>query len=232
MIRRMLFLIAAISATSLIYAQGELEEGKVIFGISYPELSAEMEVVRDVLPKELRVYFKKERSRTEMPSLVMGNMVTISNTKTGDMLMMMELMEKKMAIQRTGAELKRLEQEALKDSMQPVVSVIKQDGSKVIAGYMCKKAIIEVMENGEVSRSECYYTNKLPKMKDQNDNLFKELDGFIMEYTQVYSGIKMLVTAKVVVKEKVSDSMFVITPGYKLVTQDELEKTMGEMIGR
>jgi Domain of unknown function (DUF4412) len=232
MIKRMLFVIAAVSVTSLIYAQGKLEEGKVIFGILYPELSAEMEMAKDVLPKELTVYFKKEQSRTEMPSSVMGKLITISNTETGDLLMMMELMGKKMAIKQTGAELKKLEQDAAKDSLQPVVSVIKLDGTKVIAGYTCKKAIIEIKENGEVSRSECYYTNKLPKMKDQNDNLYKELDGFIMEYTQIQSGIKMLVTAKAVVKEKVSDSMFAITPGYKLITQAELEKMLGELSGK
>lgn len=232
MIKKILFIVIGVCATVSLYAQGKVAEGKVIFGISYPELTGEMEMAKEMLPQELTVYFKNERSRTEMPSSVMGKLITISNTQSGDLLMMMELMGKKMAVKQTGAELKKLELEAERDSALPVVSVIKLDGTKVIAGYTCKKAIIEVKENGEVFRSECFYTNKLPKMKDQNDHFFKELDGFIMEYSQKQSGVKMTVTAKAVSKEKVADSMFGITPDYKLVTQAELEKMIGEYSGK
>lgn len=232
MIKKILFSIIGICATATMFAQGKLDEGKVIFGITYPELTGEMEQAKEMLPKELTIYFKKEQSRTEMPSSVMGTLVTISNTLSGDLIMMMEVMGKKMAIRQTGAELKKQAQEAEKDSAQPVVTVIKLEGTKMIAGYACKKAIIEVKENGETFSSECYYTNKLPQMKDQDDRMYKGLDGFIMEYSQKQSGIKMTVTAKAVVKQKVAGSMFSITPDYKLVTQEELEQMIGEMGGK
>ncbi|MES2559130.1 MAG: hypothetical protein V4590_05285 [Bacteroidota bacterium] len=232
MIKKILFIFLSIGVVTSLFAQGKLSEGKVLFGVTYPELSGEMEGVKDMLPKELTVYFKKEQSRTEMPSSVMGKLITINNTQTGELMMMMELMGNKLAVKQTKAELKKQELAAEQEGLLPVISVIKLDGTKMIAGYECKKAIVEVKEKGEIFRSECFYTDKLPKMKDQNDRLFKDLDGFIMEYSQKQSGIKMTITAKVVIKQKVADQLFTISPDYKLVTQKELEKMVSGLSGK
>ncbi|MES2779416.1 MAG: hypothetical protein V4651_05905 [Bacteroidota bacterium] len=227
--KKTFLIILCICATTVLFAQEKITEGKIMFGISYPELSGEMKDLESMLPKELTVYVKNEQSRTEMPSSVMGKLITISNNKTEELLMMMELMGKKVAIKQTGEQLKKQEQDAEKEGTLPQVTVIKMDGTKVIAGYTCMKAIIEVKENGEIFRSECFYTDKLPKMKDQNDKFFKELDGFIMEYSQKQSGVLMKVTAKAVIKEKLADAMFGISPGYELITQEELERMVGDL---
>lgn len=207
-------------------AQSKITQGKAELAISYPELSEEMKQMEAMLPHEMTVYFKAEKSRTELPGTMMGSAITISDAKANELIVLMDVMGKKMAIRQTDADRKKMEAEQVKNGTMPKVKITKVSGTKTIAGYECKKAIIEVTDGGEVHKSECYYTDLLPKMKDQNDVYFKDLDGFMMEYTITQSGVAMKVVATAVTQQKVEDKMFVIAPGYKLVTEDELEKIM------
>jgi hypothetical protein len=203
-----------------------LPQGKVEFTISYPELSGEMKQMEGMLPHEMIVYFKDEKSRTEMPGTMIGQAVTISNSKTNELLVMMDMMGKKIAMKQTAADLEKLKTDAAKEGMIPVVKITKVDGTKTIAGYPCKKAIIEITEGGQTQKSECYYTEKIPKLKDQNEVYFKDINGFMMEYSVAQAGVKMTVAVKTVTEQKVPDNMFVLAEGYQVMTQEELEKMM------
>ena len=87
--------------------------------------------------------------------------------------------------------------------------------------------IIKSSETMSIQRVENILKSK-PKdiiLKNANwNNQFKSIEGFLMEFRINQSGLTMEMTAKEVSPEKVSDAIFVIPPGYKPVTKDDLRK--------
>ena len=98
------------------------------------------------------------------------------------------------------------------------------DETKEIAGYSCRKAL---MKNTDGSVFEFFYTDKIIS-QSQFGNQWKDFKGFPMEYQVPAEGFNLKLTARQVSEEKVSDDMFKVPPGYKLITQEEFSKMMGE----
>jgi hypothetical protein len=213
------FLCAALS----MQAQTRLNEGKVDISVSYPDLSGEMKQMESMLPHEMTMYFKDKKSRVEMQGLAMGKIVTLSDAGTGELIMMMDMGGKKMAVKQSPEDRKKQQ-----DGMAQNVKVTKVSGTKTIAGYPCKKALIEYTQDGETIKSECYYTDLLPKTNDQNDLYFKDIDGFMMEYSISQAGMKMKMTATAVKAQKVPDTIFNLEEGYEIMSEQELQKLMGQ----
>ncbi len=191
-------------------------EGKIIYSLDY-ELPEALESQRAMLPATMDLIIGKEKTKI-IQNTMMGAQTVISDTKTKESVLLMEMMGQKMAINMPAPT-----EEDLKNEKKPVFKY--DDKTKKIAGYKCKHAIMIVEdENGEVNEIDVYYTDEIPA--EANSKL-KGLKGFPLEYSMTPQGMVMTLTAKSVTKEKLPQSEFSIPEGYTPMTMEEFKASMG-----
>ena len=114
-----------------------------------------------------------------------------------------------------------------KDAKAPKVELL--DETKEIAGYTCKKAIVTDEEGNKYTY---WYTDKI-KVSSEGQKYFdgNGIPGFpmLMEIAQNGMDIKLTATTfeKLPKKHQLFDMS--IPEGYKVMTQEEMEKMMGGM---
>lgn len=203
--------------------QAQSFEGKIVFnvtinGIDDPQASA-------MLPKEATAYFKGTKSRMEM-SLMMGmKNVTITDGATNKSTTLMDLMGNKYAIDnstdKTTEESKKLYESAK-------VSITNE--KKKIAGYTCTKAIVEfpsLTSKGQTEKIEMWFTKELSLNKSYANGPMSKIDGSVLEFNINQGAFVMNLSAKEVLKQNVSDELFIVPSNYKIMTADELKKSLG-----
>lgn len=189
-------------------------EGKVVFGLEY-ELPEEMESQRSMLPSQMDMLISQSKTKV-VQNTMMGAQIVISDTKTKESTLLMDMMGQKMAI----------DMPAPSDDEKGVEPTYKYDDkTKKLAGFKCKHAIMTIEdENGEEAEMDVYYTEEIPAAA--NDKL-KGLKGFPLEYTINSQGLVMVVSAKSVSKEKIAASEFEIPEGFTKMTMEEFKASMG-----
>ena len=203
---------------------GKPFEGLVTYKISYPGINLPAEQ-QGMLPKILTVSIKGTKSRTEIKT-GMGNQIEIidyvSKTKIG----LIDMMGQKLAVKNTTDDIEK----EMKDAGD--VKVTLTDETKTIAGYVCKKAVITVNNDGVESKLDAYYTSELGgKISNFDNPYYKDIDGVLLEFSMKTEQFNMEFSATSVEKKTVSAKDFEIPEGYKEVTPDELKKMFGGMGG-
>ncbi len=197
-------------------------EGTIMFEISYEDLPAEMAAMEAMMPDEMVTRVKGEKSRLEQ-SMGMGmSTVTITDMKKGSGIVLMDMMGKKVAMEMTKEELEKMDK---KKAAQKKPEFKYVDGTKEIAGYKCKRAMVVIEGAGEL---EVYYTEDLPSGASKQ---FEGLKGYPLQYTISQGPMKVKFTAKSVKQEKLNNTLFEIPDGYDKMTYQEFEKMMGGMMG-
>ena len=198
-------------------------EGKIVFEISLvgtndPQMQA-------MMPKETVAYFKKNKSRMEMNMMMGMRNVTISDGDTKSAVTLMDMMGQKYAITNDGKSVSPEQKKMMEDTK---VEVTKE--TKKIAGYTCTKAIITVPAGGklkEATSMEIWFTKDLSLNKEFVAGPMGKIEGSALEFSIKQNGIDMKFSARDVLKQPVSDDLFLIPAEYKKMTQEELMKTLG-----
>ena len=132
----LLSLALIVGSITVNYAQ--IKEGHVTYKIDISTENPDMEMVVGMMQgSTLDIYFKEKMTRAEMKMGSMMNMTTISDEKSGKLLMLMSGMIGKKAISTTTEELSSEDEKE-----KPKYEVELVDETKDIAGYKCKKAIL------------------------------------------------------------------------------------------
>jgi hypothetical protein len=206
------FIIAFVSTIFAAFAQGNFE-GKIVFTISYTDLPAEMKNFESMLPKDMTIMLKGNKSRVEQSQMMGKNViVTDMDQKNG-------FVEMDMGGQKLRMNISTKEFEAEENILKNVEYL---DETKTIAGYPSKKAIVKD-DSGAVMMT-LFYTEKI---KNQAQKEFAGLKGFPLEYSMSQNNINMVIAASEISEEKVADAVFVKSDGYQDITQDDLQKMMG-----
>ena len=158
-----------------------------------------------------------------------GKTVSISDNTKKEVVVLMDLMGKKMALRQTEADQNKKDEELKKNGQYPTdIKVIKSAERKMIAGYNCHKATLTYKLNGQTESMECWYTPELPRMLSNMDNpAMRSIEGFMMEYNISQGGMKMRIRAKSVKPLPVSDKLFLIPSDYKMMSMEEVQQMMG-----
>lgn len=207
-----LLLFAAMSLNiTLLKAQTKITEGVAVFDLEFPTEGMD-EQYKAMMPTESKIYFKGDKSRSEMEMSVM-TMVSITDTKDKSMIMLMDVMGKKTAMKTDLSKSKEAEKS---------YKVKVTDETKTIAGYKCVKAIVT---DDEDTKFDVWFTREIEGSTSGNMQ-FKDIDGFLMSYEMPVPNMEgnMRMECKSVKAEKVSDDKFTIPAGYELKTQEELMK--------
>ncbi len=201
----------------------QVTEGHISYKIDLTSDNPDMQSALSMMQGSLLdVYFMGQSTRAEMKMGSMMNVTSISNEKSGDVLMLMSGMIGFNAIKTTLTELKSQSQE------EPKVEISLLDEKKEILGYVCKKAILTDEEGSE---STFWYTEDILASKEGQNYLNDKVPGFPLEYDINNSGFKMTMIASSVVKSLKKNERnelfnFSIPEGYKEMTLEDL-KNMG-----
>ena len=220
-IKSLLFFCLLIQLTAFINPKSTKPfEGIINFSLSFEGLSPEIESM--MAGSEMKVYIKKEKSKTDM-NMAVSHTTVITDSKTKQAITLMDMMGQKIMMKFNTDSLQKEQNQA-----PPVIRYI--DETKEIAGYKCGKAEITINsvtdESGQPQpfTSFVYYTEEIPV--NEYDLKMKGLKGYPMEYEMNQNGMKIKMTAKSVSKESIPNSAFDVPPGYKEMTKEELMKSM------
>ena len=195
-----------------LFAQSSFE-GKIIYTITYTDLPAEMKQMEAMLPMDMTIFMKGNKSRVEQNQM-MGKNIVVSDMDNKNGFMEMNMGGQKLRL--------NISTEEFKDEAEKMPIVEYLDETKTIAGYPCKKAIMKD-ENGNVLMT-VFYTNKI---KNQAQKKFIGLKGFPLSYSMTQNNMTFEMAASEVSEQSVSDKIFEKSAGYKDISQADLQKMMG-----
>lgn len=208
-------------------AQNHIKQGKVVFDITYKNLPALIALQQDALPKQQVVYFKDSLIRIESSSGGQSQNITIQNTVTGNIYVLLNLYNKKFALIKHDSDLIALKKEFGLDTAVKNISITVVDTAlRKIAGFNCKKAIIYKNVNGINTRTECWFTEDLPPLNKHNNDEFSSINGFLLQYTLSDNGIYTTFKARQVTEIPLQYSFFSIPNDYEVVTEEQLVKLL------
>lgn len=181
-------------------------------------------VPKEVLPKTLVVYFKKDKILFEMVS-PFGNsgIINLSNPEEGifDTYFSLFTIKYYYAAEQgelfpgfdgmEGMELKKTEKEAQ------------------ICGFNCKNAEVSFPSDRSKVMS-IWYTDEIDVKNSNVATPFKEIDGVLMDFFFYLGPTEVHFTAENVYSKDISDDTFARKDNFKRVTREELNKWMNKMI--
>lgn len=215
----LLSLALIVGSITVNYAQ--IKEGHVTYKIDISTENPDMEMVVGMMQgSTLDIYFKEKMTRAEMKMGSMMNMTTISDEKSGKLLMLMSGMIGKKAISTTTEELSSKDEKE-----KPKYEVELVDETKDIAGYKCKKAVLTDEEGNE---STFWYTEEIEVSKKGQNYLNENVPGYPMQYEINNSGLVMGMTVTNITKELSKSDLKLfdmsIPEGYAEMTMEELQQ--------
>lgn len=203
-----------------VFANAQDFEGKVVYDIKLPAtLDPQMKMM---MPKEAVGYFKDGKVRMETQAAMGMTTTSIANSKSGESVVLMNVMGSKYAIKGSGDDKEEKE-------MMERTEVKFSDSTKTVAGYTCKKALVTftTKETNEKVNMNLWYTQDIKASNKHISGPMGKIDGFILEYSFSQQGIDMLFSASAVTKQPVEESLFTVPADYKFMTQEELKKAFG-----
>ncbi len=221
--KRIMTAIAVVAFTFNVYqaiAQEKLKEGKITFDISINNAEETNDQILAMMPKDMVVYFKDGRSRGEM-DMMGGKVISITDSKAGETITLMDMMGKKQAIKTTKSDAEN------EKKSEGDYDVKITDETKTIAGYKCKKAIINFKDKkANEGTTIIWFTNELEATNSEKYS-WKGIDGYMMEFSVDQRGLGMKFSCTEVKKQAVSDDLFEIPEGYTIMTTEEMKKMYG-----
>jgi len=197
---------------STLLAQSNFE-GKIIYTITYTDMPAEMKGYEAMLPKDITIQIKGNKSRVEQNQM-MGKNVVVSDMDQKNGFMEMDMGGQKLRMNISTAE--------FTDESSKMSNIEYLDETKTILGYPCKKAIMKD-ESGQLAMT-VYYTDKINNKAQME---FIGLKGFPLEYSMTQQNMSMQMVVTDISEEVISDAIFEKSDGYKDISQADLQKMMG-----
>lgn len=207
-------LIIALICSFTIFAQETVEEGVVTsvqkMSSPNPEVSAQLAMVGDVVTT---TEFKKDKTRSQTASIMMGNTTIVMDNVAKKTLMLMDnpSMGKTFTltdVKEDSAELDKFE-------------ITKGENTKTVLGYVCEEYFVKTSQKGAAINMTVYTTEKIKAQNQQTQSMGSKLKGFPM-YLKIelnQGGMDMIIESEVTKVEAVSvdDAIFSleVPEGYK-----------------
>lgn len=194
----------------------QVTEGSVKYSIDMQSDNPEMAMAISMMQgSTLAIYFKDNKSRTEMSMGSLMNTVIISDSDKKETLTLMSGMMGNTAVRSTYEET-----EANTEEM-PDINIEITDETKEILGYTCKKAIMTADEGSE---NIFWFTEEISANKEGQTMLSEKVPGFPLAMEVNANGMIMNMMATGLEKKVKDKSLFDMTipEGYTETTTEEL----------
>ena len=199
-----------------------ISQGEIHYNIEYGGTMGG--VPKEVLPKTLVVYFKKDKILFEMVS-PFGNsgIINLSNPEEGIFDTYFSLFTIKYYY--------AAEQGELFPGFEGMegMELIKTDKEAQICGFNCKNAEVSFPSDRSKVIS-IWYTDEIDVKNSNVATPFKDIDGVLMDFFFYLGPTEVHFTAENVYSKDISDDTFARKDNFKRVTREELNKWMNKMI--
>ena len=180
--------------------------------------------LKTMMPTEMTLRFSGTKESMEMNFSIMDQKTIYDLTKK-DATILIELMGQKLMTKQNAAQL----EEIRKMEGQSMGVKITKDVA-VFAGERCRKAVItKKLKNGSLITIDVYYAEKHDISRFNFANTFPEVKGLPLLFNMKNSGFNLNLRARSVKREGIPASEFVVSPDYKLMTKEGMQKIMGNM---
>ena len=196
----------------------EIKSGTIEFDIDYPNPS-EITMSMDLMPKTVTYRFNESSTCSEI-SAGMGALKTIVLTdfdkKT--ITQTLNLLGKKYKV-----DFDKTDIDSINDA-EPALKLEHTTETKKIAGYDCFKVKCSTKDStGTLINYEIFYTKTIKAPNINWFNIYKEIDGMLMQYRVKRYGITMNFTAKTVTQDGADDADFKLEGEYKDIPASEMD---------
>lgn len=209
----------AMVVLSTLSLTAQITEGSIKYNVEVSSTNPELEMQLAMLQgSTFALFFQGDLTRSEMNMGSMMKIVTITNVKEENSLMLMSGMMGNTAVRMSADDLKKGEEKVEE------TEITFADETKEIQGYECKKAI---STNEEGQESVIWYTEEIEVNKLGQNYLNNQVPGFPMEFEINQGEVKMTMVSSEFSKKldkKKAKEMFdtTIPEGYKEMTPEEL----------
>ena len=209
----------AMVVLSTLSLTAQITEGSIKYNVEVSSTNPELEMQLAMLQgSTFALFFQGDLTRSEMNMGSMMKIVTITNVKEENSLMLMSGMMGNTAVRMSADDLKKGEEKVEE------TEITFSDETKEIQGYECKKAI---STNEEGQESVIWYTEEIEVNKLGQNYLNNQVPGFPMEFEINQGEVKMTMVSSEFSKKldkKKAKEMFdtTIPEGYKEMTPEEL----------
>lgn len=205
-----ILILLALSLTVAISAQKKITKGIIVskqtLTSDNDQANQQFAMMGDM---KTTTFFSGTKSRSELSNPMSGDVVTITDSKSGEVLMLMDnpMLGKKYMLQKT-----EVTAEDLKN-----IKITATGKTKVVLGYTCKQYIVSGEVQGQTIDMDLFTTEAITIASQQTAMLGDKLKGFplysVMKVNQM--GVNMTVTTEVteIKKEVAVDAKkFSMTP--------------------
>ena len=204
-----------VGCSSLTNKKG-LQEGMIEYAISYPGIEKGDMFAAMMLPSKMELRFKGGKTLSELGtgSIFKTSIITDAATKTGFQLL--KVVNKKYILKLDSIG---IQENAFK--VFPEIKITQTPDVKEIAGYDCKKAIVELVGG---KKFEVFYCPEIGPKNANWFNPFKGLEGMLMEYNYKDFNIEMKFSAIQVNGDAIEDAVFSEPKGYEPITKEKMSE--------
>lgn len=213
-------LTAVLTAFSL---SAQISEGHIKYSIDMTSDNPEMAMAISMMQgSTMQIYFKGNKSRTEMAMGALMTTTVISDSDKKESLTLMGGMMGNTAIRSTYEDI-----EKANEGEMPEMDVVITDETKSILGYTCKKAVITDENGGE---NMFWFTEEIVANKEGQTMLSNHIPGFPLAMEVNANGMVMTMTATEFNKKIKDKTLFDMTipEGYTETTSEEMMNSFQE----
>lgn len=212
----------SVTGCSEINLWGNRAECKIIYDITYPAAQSSL-VAKQLYPKEMVVYFKGDRMKTEISSplgLMASELFINHEDKTISQTLknLSSYQYVKLNPQETVQWCKLL----------PQYEIVQRIDLRKICNKECRHATIKDVSSEK--EFEVYYMEESGLPENNWWNPMHKITGVMMSYDIEQMGMLMHLEAREIIQEKVPDEIFDIKPDYKQISADSMRAILEKLV--
>lgn len=163
--------------------KGGITSGRIDYQITYLNDDLDKKT-RNILPSQMKLLFDEKQASNNIEGFMgMYKLNAFTNFHTRKCSTVLKVLDKHYLFKGS-----RDEQMCCFDMMEDM-KIRKTDETKIIAGFLCKKAIISLPSSRETF--DIYYTEEITLKNPNSTNPYKEIKGVLMEFELKLLYLKM-----------------------------------------
>jgi hypothetical protein len=179
------------------------------------------------LAKDAVIYFKGNKSRTEMGIGIFGKNTTIVDKDSNTVYVLLTVFGNRFALKKTTQELTQL-----KNPNQTILNPIMLPDERLIAGFKCKHLVLKTVILSDTLESHCWYSPEIAPINFNNDPSFEKIEGMVLEFYVQADQMKIHLKAKEVLSVPIEHTQFKVPLNYQMVDEAELNKRMEAIMNK
>ena len=193
-----------------------ISEGKIIYKVEFPKSENKSQLI-GIMPDEVEMNFKNNNTAMNIKGFAGSFGISFITDKENNKYYSLVRIIADRFKHVTDSNDIAFGYDMIKD-----MEITREKDTATICGFLCHKATAHCKN---INRDlELWYTTDIKISRPNINNAFRDLDGVLMKFQVILSGIYMEFTAKEISDEEIPDETFLIPENYEEIQKDSLER--------